>query len=70
MVSSLLRLSISTSKNRIKGGKFRVEQNESTCVKTSYGITYESLEVMVKWLCLKSLRTSGVYREPRSGSRY
>ena len=26
-------------------------------------------EVMVKWLCLKSLRTSGVYREPRIGSR-
>ena len=25
---------------------------------------------MVTWLCLKSLRTSGVYREPRSGSRY
>ena len=27
-------------------------------------------EVTVTWLCLKSLRTSGVYREPGSGSRY
>ena len=26
--------------------------------------------VMVTWSCLKSLRTSGVHREPRSGSRY
>ena len=25
---------------------------------------------MVTWICLKLQRTSGVYREPRSGSRY
>ena len=33
-------------------------------------IIFTVKEVMVKWLCLKSLRTSGLYREPRRGSRY